>query len=342
MNSVLMKRTIFILLALTLCGPGVLAQDGEIVYVDYPEVEIKRPGGVAILADFGDALRAGDSVITTRFGEAEIELADGGTVSIARDTVYQIQVIESGGAPQTVMSVAIGAVRFKFNTIAGRREPVVGAPTAVAGVRGTEFTTYVAPDGATVFVVDEGMVDVSAEGGMVQLVGGQGVEVMPGERPGEPFDALQRAFDFSAYNDERMSELLRNPERAVIGHTRRLAQFADQIEILIPLYEEHKALLDAANAKLETLEGDARKTFFEEELVPIRAQTATYFNNMRFYGLSGLSLRRYVLGRMYLLLSLEYIDAPEDTTYRGFLAAYDEALAIYERRIVPVLDLSDI
>ena len=72
MNSVLMKRTLFILLALTLCGAGVLVQDGEIVYVDYPEVEIKRPGGVAILADFGDALRAGDSVITTRFGEAEI------------------------------------------------------------------------------------------------------------------------------------------------------------------------------------------------------------------------------------------------------------------------------
>ena len=342
MNSVLMKRTIFILLALALCGAGALAQDGEIVYVDYPEVEIKRPGGVAILADFGDALRAGDSVITTRFGEAEIELADGGTVSIARDTVYQIQVIESGGAPQTVMSVAIGAVRFKFNTIAGRREPVVGAPTAVAGVRGTEFTTYVAPDGATVFVVDEGMVDVSAEGGMVQLVGGQGVEVMPGERPGEPFDALQRAFDFSSYNDERMSELLRNPERAVIGHTRRLAEFADQIEILIPLYEEHKALLDAANTKLATLEGDARQTFFENELVPVRAQTATYFNNMRFYGLSGLSLRRYVLGRMYLLLSLEYIDTPADTTYRGFLTAYDEALAIYEHRIVPVLDPSDL
>ncbi|MEE8442093.1 MAG: FecR family protein [Spirochaetia bacterium] len=338
-----MKRIILALLIAALGGAVAAAQDAKIVYVDYPEVEIRRPGGVTILADFGDALRTGDSVMTTRFGEAEIELADGGgTVSVARDTVYQIRVIQSGGAPQTVMSVALGSVRFRFNTIAGRREPVVGAPTAVAGVRGTEFTAYVAADGATVFVVDEGMVDVFAEGGSVQLVGGQGVEVAPGERPGEPFDALARAFDFSTYNDERMGELLRNPERAVMGHTRRLAEFADQIEILIPLYEEYKALLDEANAKLETLEGDPRKAFFEEELVPIRVQTADYFNNMRFYAISALSMRRYILGRMYLLLSLEYINAPEDPTYRGFLSAYDEALAVYERRIVPVLAPSDI
>jgi len=342
MNSATMKRIVLTLLVAALGGGFVVAQEAEIVYVDYPEVEIKRPGSVAILADFGDALRAGDSVITTRFGEAEIELTDGGTVSIAPNTVYQIQVIDSGGAPQTVMSVALGAVRFKFNTLAGRREPVVGAPTAVAGVRGTEFTTYVAPDGATVFVVEEGMVDVFAEGGRVQLVNGQGVEVVPGEPPGEPFDALKRAFDFSVYNDERMGELLRNPERAVIGHTRRLAEFADQIEILLPLYEEGLGRLEDARAKLETLEGDARQTYFEDELVPIRAQTADYFDNMRFYALSALSLRRYVLGRMYLLLSLEHINAPTDATYRRFLTSYDEALAVYERRIVPVLDPSDL
>ncbi|MEE8441336.1 MAG: FecR family protein, partial [Spirochaetia bacterium] len=190
MNSLPTKRIILGLLVAALGAAVAFAQDGEVVYVDYPEVEIRRPGGVTILADFGDAVRTGDSVITTRFGEAEIKLADGGTVSIARDTIYQIQVVQSGGAPQTVMSVALGSVRFRFNTIAGRREPVVGAPTAVAGVRGTEFTAYVAADGATVFVVDEGMVDVFAEGGSVQLVGGQGVEVAPGERPGEPFDAL--------------------------------------------------------------------------------------------------------------------------------------------------------
>jgi FecR-like protein len=342
MNNPMMKRAGLMLMALALCGVGSFAQDAELVYVDYPEVEIKRPGSVAILADFGDTLRSGDSVITTRFGEAEIELADGGTVSVSRDTVYQIQVIESGGAPQTVMNVALGAVRFKFNTLAGRREPVIGSPTAVAGVRGTEFTTYVAADGATVFVVDDGIVDVSAEGRTVQLVRGQGVEVTPGDRPGEPFDAIARAFDFGAYNDGRMAELLENPQRAVVGHTRRLAEFADQIEILIPLYEDSRAMLDAANEKLKTLEGDARQKHFEEELVPLRAQTADYYDNMRFYALSGLSLRRFVLGRMYLLLSLEYVNAPEDPTYREFLNVYDEALAIYERRIVPVLNPSDL
>ena len=310
--------------------------------MDYPEVEIKRPGGAAILADFGDKLSAGDSVITTRFGEAELELADGGTVSVAADTIYQIQVIGSQSRPQTVMNVALGSVRFRFNTIAGRTEPAVGTPTSVAGVRGTEFTAYVAADGATVFIVDEGLVEVSAEGARVQLAAGQGVEVAPGERPGAPFDAIERAFDFRQYNEDRIQEFLRNPVRSVAGHTRRLEQFAEQIGILTPLYEDARSRLDAARTKLETLEGDARQTFFEKELVPIRAEAADYYDNMRFYALSGLSLRRYVLGRMYLLMSLEYLSAPGDSAYQEYLAAHEEALSVYERRIVPVLDPTDI
>lgn len=341
MNSTMTKRTLVLCLLIG-AAVGALAQDAEVVYVDYPEVEVRQPGGVTFLADFGDSLNAGDSVVTTRFGEAELELADGGTVSIARDTVYQIQVVESDGAPQTVMSVALGSVRFKFSTVAGRREPVIGSPTSVAGVRGTEFTAYVAADGATVFVVDEGQVDVSAGGQRVEVLAGQGVEVAPGDSPGEPFDAITRAFDFSTYNTERIGAMLAEPEGTVRAHTRRLAEFADQIDILKPLYEDAKSRLDAANEKLQTLEGDARQTFFEDELVPVRAQAADYFDTMRFYALSALSVRRYILGRMYLLLSLEYVNSPGDSAYRDFVRAYDEALSVYEDRIVPVLDPSDI
>ena len=341
-----MKRSILIALVMLIAGlitvGTVAAQDAEVVYVDYPEVEIKRPGGATILADFGDELAAGDSVITTRFGEAELELADGGSVSIARDTVYQIQKVGAQNESQTVMSVALGAVRFRFNTIAGRSEPSVGSPTAVAGVRGTEFTTYVAADGSTVFVVEEGLVDVSAEGAQVQLVAGQGVEVAAGERPGEPFDAIERAFDFEQYNDERIAVLLENPVRAVQGHTRRLEQFAEQIEILIPLYEDTDRRFKEARVKADELEGDARQKFFEEQVVPLRAKTAEYYRNLRFYALSGLSLRRYVLGRMYLLLSMNYLNQPDSTVYEQFREVYQGALDVYERRIVPALIPSDL
>lgn len=337
------KTRVLFLATLALLVAGIAAaQDAELVYVDYPEVEIRRPGGATILGDFGDQLSSGDSVITTRYGRAELELADGGTVRVNSDTVYSIQSTTVRGERQTVMNVALGSVRFKFNTIAGRREPVVGAPTAVAGVRGTEFVAHVASDGSTVFVVDEGIVDVSAEGESVRLVEGQGVEVTPGEKPGEPFDALSRAFDYEAYNQEKIDELLNSPERATIGHARRLSEFADQIDIIQPLYVESQAALDAANEKVRTLEGDAQVEFFENELVPLRARTADLFDNMRFYALSGLSLRRHVLGRMYLLLSLEYANDTGDPVYQGFLDAYGEALSIYESRIVPMLDPTDL
>lgn len=329
-------------LVLAFIAAGLGAQDAEVVYVDYPEVEVKRPGGVTFLADFGDTLTAGDSVITTRFGEAELELADGGTISVAPDTVYQIQVVQSRGRSQTVMNVALGSVRFKFSTIAGRREPVVGAPTAVAGVRGTEFTTHVAADGSTVFVVEEGLVDVTSLGETVRIAGGQGVEVLPGERPGDPFDSLERAFDYSEYNNERVRQLVDNPNRAIRAHTRRLEEFAEQIEIIRPLYEEARAAREEANERLLELEGDARTEYFETVFIPLRARTGNLFNTMRFYALSGLSLRRHVLGRMYLLVSLDYVNNDGDPTYVAFLEEYNRALEIYERRIVPMLDPSDV
>jgi len=336
-----MKKYGLLILGFIFCGV-VAAQDAEVVYVDYPEVEVKRTGGATFLADFGDSLGVGDTVTTTRYGEAELELADGGTVRVAPDTVYQIQVVHTGGQSQTVMNVALGSVRFKFGALAGSREPLVGAPTAVAGVRGTEFTVNVAADGSTVFVVDEGLVDVSAGGESVRLVKGQGVEVLPGEQPGEPFDAIERAFDYSSYNDERVQALVQNPVRAVQAHTKRMQEFADQIAVIQPLYEEARQELAQANEHQGELEGDARREYFENTVVPLRARTADLFDNMRFYALSGLSLRRHVLGRMYILVSLKYLGSEGDPIYRDFLASYAEALDVYEHGIVPILDPTDL
>ena len=185
--------------------------------IDYPEVEIRRENGATIIADFGDQLGFGDSVITTRHGTAEIELSDGGSVTVSPDTIYTISEIVSPAGTQTVMAVTLGRVAFRFAAAAGIVEPTIGTPTSVAGVRGTQFTAYVAVDGTTVFIVDEGEVAVTSEGSTVTLVSNQGVEVRSGSAPGERFDALERAFDFEEFNQARLEALVANPVRAIEG-----------------------------------------------------------------------------------------------------------------------------
>lgn len=342
-----MKKLTTILFLLLLASI-ILAQDAEVVYVDFDEVKIKRASGATVLADFGDLVRPGESVITTRWGSAELELANGGSVKISPDTVYTIQQIDTGEGPRTVMSVAVGAVRFRFNRIAGRAEPAVGTPTAVAGVRGTEFEVFAAIDGSAVFVVDEGEVAVTSRGKTVNLTRNRGVEVLPGEAPGEPFDAIERAFDFSTYNEERLQAFLTDPVRSVRALGERMQEFAEQIEILRPLYNEAKANLDGAREKLEAMRDDknveqaAITAFFDDEVTPSRIQTANYYDNLRFYALSALSMRRYVLARMYLTVALDNLGNHSGARSERFLDAYAEVLEMYEKRVTTALIETDI
>jgi hypothetical protein len=339
-----MKNTSLLLLFLV--GSVIFAQDAEITYVDYPEVEIRRDGGATILADFGDILNAGDSVITTRFGAAELELASGGTVTVAEDTVYVISEVEGSDGPQTVMSVVLGRVGFRFARMVGGREPAIGTPTSVAGVRGTAFTTYVAVDGSTVFIVDEGEVAVTSSGSTVTLVANEGVEVLPGEAPGEKFDAIERAFDFQEFSQSRFDALIEDPVRAIEGLAGTMDQFIEQLEIIVPQYEAAQAALDEAQERreelAETATADEQETYYLDTFVPLRNQRQILFKNMRFYARSALSLRRYLLGRLSVVLMLEDIAGRTPAGYEAYRSIYSGLLDRYESVVVPILDPTDI
>ena len=339
-------KKLAIALSVLLTTVTLLAQEAELVYVDYPEVEIRRENGATVVADFGDQLRYGDSVITTRYGSAEIELTSGGTVTVSPDTVYSLAEIETSGGRQTVMSVAFGSVRFRFQQVAGTREPSIGTPTSVAGVRGTEFTANVAIDGSTVFIVDEGEVAVSGGGSTVTLVSNQGVQVNPGEAPGETFDAIERAFDFARFNQDRLEALVADPVAAVEGLAVTMNGFIDQLQIIAPRFEAAEAALSEAREQrvklAESGTDEEQEDYYLHTYVPLRDERQVLFLNMRFYARSALSLRRYVLGRLAVALELEDIAGRAPVGYDEFRAAYADLLDRYERVVVPVLDPSDI
>ncbi|TVQ36359.1 MAG: hypothetical protein EA384_14460, partial [Spirochaetaceae bacterium] len=139
---------IILLLMIALMAPGILmSQDAGVVYLEgWPSL---RSGGATRELDFGLAVRPGDSVLTGRRDYVELD-QDGNSIRINADTVFTLREIERDGRRETVMTNTVGSVAYRFQTLAGRRQQV-GTATAVAGVRGTEFTVYAGSDGSSLF-----------------------------------------------------------------------------------------------------------------------------------------------------------------------------------------------
>jgi steroid 5-alpha reductase family enzyme len=64
--------------------------------------------------------------------------------------------------------------------------------------------------------------------------------------------------------------------------------------------------------------------------------------NVRFSALAALSLRRFVGGRLYVLMKERYINHPDDPAYKDFLSRYDSILSDFEKSIIPFLVQADI
>ena len=70
--------------------------------------------------------------------------------------------------------------------------------------------------------------------------------------------------------------------------------------------------------------------------------TTTQALNYRYYALSALSMRRYVLGRMYMNIKTLTIMEQDNREFAAFLEEYERFLELYEREITPGLVRADI
>mgnify|MGYP006293191195 CR=1 FL=1 len=317
------------------------AQDAEVIYLE-GEPELRSSQGTTQWLDFGSLLRSGDSVVTGTNDYVELEQGAASTIRVDPDTVFTIREIEQGGERQTVMSNSVGSVRYRFNRIAGRNEPQIGTSSVVAGIRGTEVTVYAGADGSSLFLVESGLVEVSSAGETVELAEAQGVEVAAGQPPGAVFEWLGREIDFREWNQERSEAYLRDPAPVVDG-------LGSQLEVFISGVSEFRNLYDQAAADyqerfdqfMEMPEGDEKEAL-RDELQLEGANTSTLALNYRYYALSGLSMRRYVLGRMYMELKTRYILDRGNPLYQEFLGEYEAFLERYESGITPGLVEADI
>lgn len=341
-----MKAAVWLPIVLFLCLGGVtFAQEATVTYVD-GWVDIKNKSGNLVEAWEGDSLYIGESIITDEASYAELEKEQrAAVIKIAPDTVFTIGEVEEKGRTETVLSTTLGSVAYKFGrTLA--REPRISTPSVVGGVRGTEFTVFAGVDGSSLIAVESGEVEITSEGETVRLLPQEGVEVRPGEKPGEKFSVLRGQIDYSTWNRERFKDIIDDPSGSVRALHEKLDDYISEIESILPVLKENQKKLKAERKRLEKLEQEkgkeARYSYYKETVFPLEVETSYLGMNRRYYALSALSMRRFLIGKIYMEMKTRYITDKNAQPYEAFIASYERFLSDFEEYIVPHLVEADI
>jgi hypothetical protein len=207
-------------------------------------------------------------------------------------------------------------------------------------------TIFTGADGSSLIAVESGQVDVSAGGETVELFPEEGVEVAPGGPPGEKFKVLRGKIDYADWNSERVGAFLDDPAGAARKIGRQLQEYIDEINALLPEYERLRELIFERRERYSRIREEQGREkaaeYHKENIEPYEAEATPMFVNIRYYALSALSLRRHILGRLYMLLKTEYINDLDNPRYTGFLKQYEEVLENYRNNVSPLLVEADI
>ena len=321
------------------------AQEATAVYVE-GDTTRKDSGGVLRKLDFGDGVRAGESIITKRNGKAELELPNRSSITVRPDTVFIIGEADlAGGGKQPVLTTSIGSAAFRLNVFSANA-PLIQSNSTVAGIRGTEFEIFAGMDGSTLVAVTECQVDLHASGHTVSLLANEAVEVAAGQPPGEKYSWLGKEQDFSDWNANKTEDFLKDPMAGIQRVERQLEYFRDEMMKLLPDFEAVDAESKAGLEKFQSLR-EAGETTKAEELRQhligdVNFRWGRQFLNIRYYALSYLSMRRFVLGGMYVEMKSRYFMNQEDALFQDFIKIYNSIVRNFEEVIVPHLVEEDI
>ncbi len=336
-------KKIILLINIILLPVLIFSQQSRFEYVE-GEVSIKRASGSLFEAQIDDVLYVGDSVITGFDGFAELTLENSSKITIDSETVFVFSQKEKKGQKKNIFMVVLGKIGFKFDRLL--HEPDIQTPATVAGIRGTEFTVVSALDGSAMYIVDEGSVAVESEGSLVVLDMEEGVEIAIGEEPGDKFEVKVGSMDFSSWLDEGNQQFQKDPIGVLAGLTDKLIEYGDEADIFFQHYEASFSILTEMRGNLMKIgeeKGDiAKNEFYNSDIFPKEMETSNFVLNYRYYSLSALSLRRYVLSNMYIDMKTKYILDRENPAYIRFIEKYEKFLQVYEKVVVPYLVEADI
>jgi hypothetical protein len=332
-----MKRT-FTTLSLLLVATGLFAISAKVVDTDGPASARLMSGKTEKVA-IGRTYSTGDSIRTGKDGLVELS-QEGLTIRVGPSTVFTLMEKELAGKPKGVLAVTLGSVKVKYDRLTGS-EPFIQSVGCIAGVRGTELSIVAGADGASLIVVDSGLVSVEAFGKTVELGPDEAVEVINGQPPGDKFTVHRDQIDYSTWGEERIESLLADPLTAVAGMRERLSYYAANVADYHGRYLDVSARLQAAREQAvkvgEEKGKDVQQAYDREFVRPLVIENSSLVLNYRYFGLAALSMRRFVGSRMYLMLKVNYAAAPDDPAWRSFSEQFTAFVADFEAVIMPVL-----
>jgi len=338
-----MKQTLLVAGLILILAAAAQAVPTDVTYTD-GDATTRYTSGKQQDTSVGDVLNTGDSVKTGDDGQVEMD-QKGVTIRVSHGTVFTLMEREQDGQKAPVLSVALGSIKFRYNKLTGQ-EPLVRTNASVLGVRGTEFTVFSGADGSTLVAVDSGQVTVQAEGKSVELASAEGVEVGLGKPPGDKFALPKEAIDYSKWNDDKLNGMLADPLAAMQRIDDMMEGYIKDTVDYSSLFKEYTAKYEVEKAnvlRIKNEQGDAAAIKYADSVVaPLSVQTSNLGLNIRYSALAALSLRRYVAGRLYVLMKARYITNPRDSTYGSFLSHFNAVLSRFEEAIVPYLVKVDI
>ena len=339
-----MKKIIIILFLLS----AVFAYSNEAVTVTYIDgwVDIKDGSGDLFEAAIGDEVTTGNSVITDDDSYAELrEKNSKSTYNLKPNTVFTVREMEVKGEKQNVLSCTLGEIAFKFKR-AGSIEPLIATNSTVAGVRGTEFQVYAGADGSSLIAVRDGLVEVESEGKTVSLEKNEAVEVKPGQAPGDKFSLKGKPLNFEKWNSDKKREFLENPAESLLAVEKRIDFYNSKVFELYPIYMEWQAQLDDEKkefVKINEEKGAEAANEFKNKIVSKTKQNTILLSlNVRYYALSALSMRRFVVGNMYAEMKTRYINKLDSPEFTEFEKVYKRLLDKFEQISIPRINETDI
>ncbi len=140
--------------------------------------------GVARRAERGGEVQAGES-IDTADGKVQMRFLDGATMALRSDTrfrVDQYRFVEQGGKVGPESRSIFSLLKGGFRTITGligkhdTRQYRVDTVVATIGIRGTDYSAQLRPDGLSVST-HAGLVEVCNDTGCIQVAAGQAAMV---------------------------------------------------------------------------------------------------------------------------------------------------------------------
>jgi hypothetical protein len=325
-------------LSLMLAAAGLSAITAKVVDTEGPATARLAAGTMAKVA-IGKAYTTGDSIRTGKGGMVELSQS-GLTIRVGPSTVFTLLEKELDGKPKGVVAVTLGTVKMKYDRLTGS-EPLIQSASCIAGVRGTEVTVWAGTDGASQLIVDSGLVTVEAFGKTVELGPDEAVVVVNGQQPGEKFVVQRGLIDHAKWEQGRVEALLADPLAAIDGMRERLAYYSEVARDFRDDYTAYKARLDSEIQQSKQMRSgkspEEVKAYEREHVVPLLTPTQNLYINARYHLLAAAAMRRFVGGRIYLLLKIQHLAAPDDAEWKRFVERYAVFLEEYESAIAPFL-----